>query len=138
MASDEPTGGNIQHMALAEDNTGAIPGAIVVDANGTAVVDTGGVVVVDGDGVAVADEDAMPIAAIDYRRPMSFASRGLASWSGHSIPLDVHRASPCPTTPTTTVVNNLAVHRIMEHMGYSAGHGLGLHHQGDANLIQVR
>ena len=26
----------------------------------------------------------------------------------------------------------------MEHMGYSASHGLKLHHQGDANLIQVR
>ena len=26
----------------------------------------------------------------------------------------------------------------MERMGYSAGHGLELHHQGDANLIQVR
>jgi hypothetical protein len=26
----------------------------------------------------------------------------------------------------------------MERMGYSAGHSLGLHQQGDANLIQVR
>jgi hypothetical protein len=26
----------------------------------------------------------------------------------------------------------------MEHMGYSAGHDLGLHQQGDTNLIQVR
>jgi hypothetical protein len=26
----------------------------------------------------------------------------------------------------------------MERMGYSKVHGLGLHHQGDANLIQVR
>ena len=26
----------------------------------------------------------------------------------------------------------------MEHMVYSAGHGLGLHHHGDANLIQVQ
>ena len=37
-----------------------------------------------------------------------------------------------------TTVNNLLVHQIIECMGYSAGHGLGLHHQGDANLIQVR
>ena len=40
--------------------------------------------------------------------------------------------------PTMTALNNLAVHQIMERMGYSDSHGLGLHHQGDANLIQVR
>ena len=51
MASDEPTGGNIQHMTLVEHNTGTVPGATVVDADGT----------------AVADEDVRPIAAIDYR-----------------------------------------------------------------------
>jgi hypothetical protein len=39
--------------------------------------------------------------------------------------------------PTTTIVNNLEVHWIMERMGNNAGHGLRLHHQGDANLIQV-
>ena len=69
---------------------------------------------------------------------MSFVSGGLASWSDHSTSWDVHQASPYLTAPKTTTVNNLAVHRIMERMGYSAGHGLGLHHQGDANLIQVR
>ena len=85
----------------------------------------------------VADKDAMPIAAVDYRRPMPFVSEGLASWSGHSALLGMLLASPYPTVPTTTVVNNLAVHQIMERMGYSVGHGLRLHHQGDANLIQV-
>ena len=69
---------------------------------------------------------------------MSFVSGGLASWSDHSTSWDVHQASPYLTAPKTTTVNNLAVHRIMERMGYSAGHGLELHHQGDANLIQVR
>ena len=68
---------------------------------------------------------------------MLFVSRGLASWSGYSAPWDMHRASPCPTAPKMTAVNNLAVHRIMECMCYSASHGLGLHHQGDAHLIQV-
>ena len=80
----------------------------------------------------------MPIATINYKRPMPFVSGGLASWSSHSALLGMHRASPYPTALTPTTVNNLAVHRIMERMGYSAGHGLGLHHQGDANLIQVR
>ena len=60
------------------------------------------------------------------------------SWSNHSTPLDVHRALPYMMAPMTTTVNNLAVHRIMEHMGYSVGHGLELHHQWDTNLIQVR
>jgi hypothetical protein len=36
---------------------------------------------------------------------------------------------------TPTAVNNLEVHRIMERVGYSAGHGLELHHQGNTNLI---
>jgi hypothetical protein len=102
------------------------------------VADAGGTVVVDADGTMVANEDAIPIAAVDYRQPMLFVSEGLAPWSSHSDPLDVHRASPCLMAPMTTVVNNLAVHWIMERMGYSAGHGLGLHHQGDANLIQVQ
>ena len=119
MASDEPTGGNIQHAAPAEHNTSAVPGAAIVDT----------------DGAVVANEHAMLITAIDDRRPVSFVSRGLASWSDHSAPLGMHRVSPYPTAPTTTAVNNLAVHRIMERMGYSAGHDLGLHHQGDANLI---
>ena len=137
MAFYEPTGGNIQHTALAEHNTGVVPSTVVVDADGAAVTNAGGAAVVDANGTAVADKDAMPIAAIDYRRPMLFVSRGLASWSGHSAPLDVHRASPFPTASMTTAMNNLAVHRIMECMGYSAGHSLRLHHQGDANLIQV-
>jgi hypothetical protein len=67
MAFDKPTGGNIQHMALAEHNTSAVSSAAVVDANGAAIADAGGAVVVDADGAAVADEDAMPIAAIHYR-----------------------------------------------------------------------
>ena len=71
----------------------------------------------------------MPIATIDYRQPMPFVSRGLASWSSHSALLDVHRASPCLMAPKPTAVNNLAVHRIMERMGYNAGHGHGLHHR---------
>jgi hypothetical protein len=128
MASNESTGSNIQHTALAEHNTSTVPSATVVDTDGAVVVDAGGAVVVDADGVAVANEDAMPIAIVDYRQPMSFVSRGLGSWSGHSAPLGVHRASPCPTTLIPIVVNNIAVHRIMEHMGYNAGHGLGLHH----------
>ena len=74
MAFGEPTGGNIQHMTPVEHNTNAIPGATVVDA----------------DGVVVADKDVMPIAIVDYRQPMLFVSRGLASWFGHSAPLDVH------------------------------------------------
>ena len=55
MASDEPTGGNIQHTAPAEHNTGAVPGAVVVIADGAAVVDAGGTMVIDADGAAVAD-----------------------------------------------------------------------------------
>ena len=94
MASNEPTSGNIQHMALAEHNTGAIPGATVVDADGTIVADAGGATVVDADGAMVTDEDAMPIAVIDYKQPMPFVSGCLALWSGHFAPLDVHRASP--------------------------------------------
>ena len=35
-------------------------------------------------------------------------------------------------------MNNLVVHQIMERMGYFASHNLRLHHQEDANLIQVR
>jgi hypothetical protein len=75
MASDEPTSSNIQHTALAEHNSCIVPGAVVVDADGT----------------AVADEDAMPIVAIDYRRPVPFVCGGLVSWSSHSAPRDVHR-----------------------------------------------
>jgi len=67
MASDEPTSGNIQHIAPVEHNTSTTPGATVVDANGAIVTDAGGTVVVDADGTTVADVDAMPIAAIDYR-----------------------------------------------------------------------
>jgi hypothetical protein len=67
MAFDEPIGGNIQYTAPAEHNTGAVPGATVVDANGTAVADAGGTMVVNANGAAIADEDAMPIAAIHYR-----------------------------------------------------------------------
>ena len=89
-ASDEPTSGYIQHMAQAEHNKGAIPSAIVVDADGAMVADVGGTVVVDDDGAMVVDEDAMPIAAVDYWRPMPFVSGGLASWSSHSAPLGVH------------------------------------------------
>ena len=90
---------------------------------------------IDVDGATVADDDAIPIVAVDYRQPMPFVFKGLASWSGHSAPRDVHQAMPCLMAPTTTSMNNLAVHRIMECMGYSGGHGLRLHHQGDANLI---
>ena len=50
MASDKPTGGNIQHTVLAKHNTSVVPGATVVDA----------------DGATVADEDAVPIATVDY------------------------------------------------------------------------
>ena len=128
MASDKPIGGNIQHTVPVEHNTSTIPSTVVVDADGATVADAGGIVVVDANGTTVADEDVMPIAVIDYRRPMTFVSRGLALWSNHSTPLGLHQASPCPTAPTPTAVNNLAVHRIMEHMGYSAGHGLELHH----------
>ena len=117
MASNEPTSGNIQHTAPAEHNTGAVPGTVVVNASGTIVANSSGTTVVDGDGTAVADEDAMPIATVDYRRPVPFVSGGLASWSGHFAPLDMHRASPCLMAPTTTAVKNLAVHRIMERMG---------------------
>ena len=122
-------------MAPVEHNTGVVPSTMVVDANGAAVADAGGTAVVDADGATVADEDAMPIAIVNYRQPVPFVSRGLPSWSGHFASRDVHRASPCSTAPTTTDVNNLAVHRIMECMGYSAGDGIGLHPQGDANLI---
>ena len=122
-------------MVPVEHNTSIVPSTMVVDANGAAVVDAGGATVVDADGAAVVDEDAMGIAAVDYRRPMPFVSRGLASWSVHSAPLGVHQALPCSMALTTTTMNNLVVHRIMERMGYSVGHGLGLHHQGDANLI---
>jgi len=54
-------------MVPAKHNTGAVPDAVVVDADGIAVVDTSGTVVVDADGTAVADKGAMPIATIDYR-----------------------------------------------------------------------
>ena len=67
MAFDEPTGGNIQHTAPVEHNTSTVPGALVVDADGTAVADAGGATVVDADGAVVTDEDAMPIATVDYR-----------------------------------------------------------------------
>ena len=90
MASNEPTGGNIQHTAPVEHNTSTVPGALVVDADGAAVADASGSTVVDADGAAIADGDAMPIAAVDYRRPMLFVSGGLASWSSHSAPLGVH------------------------------------------------
>ena len=122
-------------MAPVEHNTGAVPSTMVVDANGVAVADAGGATVVDADGAMVTDEDAMPIAGVDYKRPMPFVSRGLASWSSHSAPLSVHQTTPCLIASTPTAVNNLAVHQIMECMGYSDGHGLRMHHQGDANLI---
>ena len=89
MASDEPTGGNIQHATPAEHNTSTIPSSTVVDADGTSVVDASGAVVVDANGATVADEDAMPTVAVDYRWPMAFVSEGLASWSIHSTLLDV-------------------------------------------------
>ena len=54
-------------MVPAEHNTCDFPGAIVVDADGTAVADAGGATVVDADGAMVADEYAMPIAVVDYR-----------------------------------------------------------------------
>ena len=57
MASNKPTGGNIQHTVLAKHNTSVVPGATVVDADGAMVADAGGAVVVDVDGTAVADED---------------------------------------------------------------------------------
>jgi hypothetical protein len=106
------------------------PGIVIVDADGAAIANAGGAAVINADGAVIADEDAMPIVVVDYSRPMSFVSRSLASWSSHCTPRDVYRASPYPMVPTTTAVNSLAVHRIMEHMGYSAGHGLGQHHQG--------
>jgi hypothetical protein len=102
MASDEPTNSNIQQTVPVEHNIGTVPGVAVVDADGAAVADAGG--------TTVANKDAMPIAAIDYRRLMPFVSEGLVSWSDHSAPLDMYRASPCPTTPMTTAMNNLAVH----------------------------
>jgi hypothetical protein len=76
MASGEPTNGNILHTAPAKHNTGTI---MVVHNDATddniqhmASVELGtsaipGVVVVDADGIAVANEDAMPIAVVDYR-----------------------------------------------------------------------
>ena len=67
MASNEPIDGNIQHTTLAEHNTSAVPGAVIVNANGTAVADASGAVVVDADGAVVTNEDAMPIAIVDYR-----------------------------------------------------------------------
>jgi hypothetical protein len=110
MVSDEPTSSNIQQMVLVEHNIGTVPGVVVVDADGAAVADASGTTVVDADGAAVANEDAIPIAAINYRRLMPFVSGGLVSWSDHSAPLDVYQASPCPTAPMTTAMNNLAVH----------------------------
>ena len=65
MASDEATGGNIQHTAPIEHNTSVVPSATVVDADGAVVADASGAAVVNADGTAVADEDAMPIATID-------------------------------------------------------------------------
>ena len=50
MAFDETTSGNIQHMALAEHITGVVPGAVVVDANGTVVINVDGATVADADG----------------------------------------------------------------------------------------
>ena len=122
-------------MVPIEHNIGAVPGAMAVDADGTVVADAGGAMVVDANGATVVNEDAMPIAAIDYKRPVSFVFEGLTSRSGHSAPRDVHRASPYLMVPKTTTVNNLAVHQIMERMGYSVGHALGMNHQGNANLI---
>ena len=90
MASDEPTDRNIYHTVPLEHNTSIVPSTVVVDADGAAVADAGGATVVDADGVVVADKDVMPIAIVDYRQPMLFVSRGLASWFGHSAPLDVH------------------------------------------------
>ena len=90
MTSDEPTDGNVQHTVLVEHNAGAVPSAAVVDADGAVVIDAGGATVVYADDDVVVDEDAMPIATVDYRQPVMFVSRGLASWSGYSAPLDVH------------------------------------------------
>jgi len=67
MSFDEPIGGNIQHTTLAKHNTGAVPSATIVKANGATVADASGTTVVDANGTTVADEDAMPIAAVDYR-----------------------------------------------------------------------
>ena len=67
MASDEPIDGNIQHMAPLEHNTGTVPGAAVVNADGTTVTDAGGAAVVNANGAVVLDEDAMLIAAVNYR-----------------------------------------------------------------------
>ena len=100
-------------MVPIEHNIGAVPGAMAVDADGTVVADAGGAMIVDGDGTMVDDKDAMPIAIVHYRRHVPFVFGGLASWSDRSTPLDMHRALPCPMKPTTTVVNNLAVHRII-------------------------
>ena len=85
MASDKPTGSNIQHTSPAEHNTSAVPGTVVVNADGVAVADAGGVAVVDGDGAAVADEDAMPIAMSITRDPCCLSS---GAWRrGPAIPL---------------------------------------------------
>ena len=67
MASDEPTGSNIQHTVPAEHNTSDVPGTMVVNADGIAVADAGGIAVVNANDATVADEDAMPIVAVDYR-----------------------------------------------------------------------
>ena len=67
MAFDELTGGNIPHAVPIEHNTGAIPGATVVDADGSVIADAGGTTVVGADGIMVADEDTMPIVVVDYR-----------------------------------------------------------------------
>ena len=55
MASDEPTGGNIQHTALAKHNTGTVPSAMVVDADGAVVANAGSAMVIDADGTPVVD-----------------------------------------------------------------------------------
>ena len=102
MTSDEPTGGNIQHMTPVEHNTITVPSTVVIDADGAVVANVGGVAVVDANGAAVddahgtmvVDEDAMPIAAMDYRRPMMFVFRDPTLSFGHLGPRDVHWASP--------------------------------------------
>ena len=60
-ASDEPTSGNIQHTVPAEHNTGVVPGAAVIDVDGTMVADASGITVVDAAGAMVVDEDACPL-----------------------------------------------------------------------------
>ena len=97
MSFDEPIGGNIQHTTLAKHNTGAVPSATIVKANGATVADASGTTVVDADGAAVAKEDPMTIATLDYRQPITFVFRGLMSLSVHSAPQDMHQALPCPT-----------------------------------------